>query len=354
TMVGTYWLSAAVAVFLTVVSIATLPFFMQAIHVSENVYAQAREYILIVLAGIVVTMLYNMFSSIMRALGNSLMPFLFLVVGTVLNVVLDYVFIGSLGLGVKGAAWATVVAQFISVLLCLGYILLFDRSLLVFGTKKEHRPQAGLIKNLFLSGLALAMMYAVVNVGTVILQGGINGLGDMTVAAHVTARKISELCMTIFSCICSTVTTFTSQNYGAGKMDRVRAGLTIALGLCAVVATIEIVFIYVLGEPMIRLVSGTENADIIAMAKRYLRTDILFYYVLLVLLVLRNFLQGVGMKLITIVASIMEMIMKALTVRFFVAPFGYTAIIFCEPFTWIACAVIVVIGYLVWNKKATV
>ena len=347
---GTVLLSVLLAVGLTVVSVLTLSGFMRLIHVGEKIFDEARAYILIVLLGLCVTMLYNMFSAIMRAMGNSLMPFLFLVAGTVLNILLDYLFIAVFHQGVKGAAYATVLAQFISVLLCIAYLMIFDRELFSLRDLKEYPPSAALLKNLFLSGLALAMMYAVVNVGTVVLQRGINGLGEATVAAHVTARKISELCMTIFSCICSTVTTYTGQNYGAGKMDRVREGLKIALLLCAAVATVEILFIYALGEPMIRLVSGTSNAEIIAMAKQYLRTDILFYYVLLVLLVLRNFLQGVGKKMITIVASILEMVMKALTVLFFVGPLGYTAIIYCEPFTWIVCAIIVVIGYLKWNR----
>lgn len=313
---------------------------MRMIKVSDTLFEDGYSYIIVITCGLIVTVLYNLLSAILRAVGNSKIPLLFLTISSTLNIGLDFLFIKAFGLGIQGAAYATVLAQGISAILCLIYIGIYCKDLIPH--KEDFTIPKTIYKSLLSLGCSMALMFTIVNIGTLILQIGINGLGDDVVAAHVTARKISEICMMLVSTITAAQSTFTSQNFGAGKMYRIRKSIMYSMGLLTLISTFIILMIYAFGAKLVILLTGTDNGFIISTAVSYLRTDTLFYYALSVLCLLRNVLQGISHNGITLFASILEMIGKAITVLFFVGPFGYTAIIYCEPITWIICSIPVV------------
>lgn len=340
---GTMLLSIAAAVFFTLLGIALLHPLLRILHTPTEIYEDARTYIFIIIAGLVAMVFYNMLASILRAMGNSTTPLLFLILSSVLNIVLDLFFILVLRLGIAGAAYATVLAQMVSGVLCLLYS--WKKQLLVSLSIRDFKLPISMVKELLGSGFAMSMMFAVVNLGTVILQSGINGLGTTTIAAHVAARKISEIYMMPCATLSATMATFSSQNYGAGSFDRIWEGVKKSHLLGFIWSTIAILITYLFASEIIHLLTGSSNQDVIATGVRYLKINLPFYYFLIVLGLMRNTLQGIGNRVLPLVASTMELLGKWITVQFFIAPFGYTAVCLCEPVTWIVCCFPVVYSF---------
>lgn len=349
---GTVMLSLSATVMITIFCVFLLKPALRLLHTPEEIFADAYSYIRVIVFCCIVTVFYNMLASILRALGNSTVPLVFLIISSLLNIGLDLLFISVFHMGIAGAAWATVLAQGISGMLCFVYILKYCPSLRL---KAEDFCLSGeQIRELLASGAGMSLMWAVVNIGTVILQSGINGLGANTIAAHVSARKISEIYMMVGATLSNTMSTYSSQNYGAGKMDRVWEGVKTAHMLSFVWATIVILVTMLFANYMIAALTGSVNPEIISTGARYLRINLPFYYVLFILCILRNTLQGIGCKVWPVMASLLEMLGKLITVRFFVKPFGYLAVCFCEPFTWIVCGLLVSVVFFTHREMKPV
>lgn len=335
-------LSFASAGILSVASAVFMKPIMRAIHVSDTLFDDAYTYIMIITVGLVVNVAYNLLSSVLRSVGNSKTPLLFLTISSFLNIFLDILFIKGFGWGIAGAAYATVLAQAVSAALCFGYIAVKCRELIPH--KEDFVVQKEYYRKLISYGSSMALMYTIVNIGSLILQIGINGLGTDVVAAHITARKISELFMMPGSTVAGALATFTSQNYGAGFNDRIKNGVTISCAVMLVWSTVATLIVYLFGPYLVRMITGNVDQGIIDIAVRYLRINLPYYYALSALLLFRNALQGISHNGFTLVASIFEMLGKIITVAFFVKPFGYTAICYSEPITWIICCVPVTIA----------
>lgn len=309
----------------------------------NNIINQAFSYGIIIMAGFAITMFSSLFLSVLRALGNSRTPLIYQVIGCVFNIGLDFLFIKGFHLGVRGAAIATIIAQVVTGILSLRYIKKNCKELIP--SKEDFRYEKHLWIDNFSSGLSMSMMFSIVNIGSVILQSAINGFGAATITAHVAARKVSEVLMSVLSALSSSCATFTSQNYGAGQMKRVREGVTKGILLGFIWSTFAIIFIYLTAPHLITALTGSHNSYIIETASLYLRIDLPFYYILTVLVVLRNALQGIGAKILPLFSSTTELLGKIFVVVILAPRIGYMGIIICEPITWILCAIIVGIAF---------
>ncbi len=316
---------------------------MRLLGTPADVFEIGYSYAIIMLGFIIFSFAYNIFSALLRAIGNSTAPFFFLLISVVSNIFIDILFVVVLGMGLPGAAIATIMAQTLSAVVSLIYIWK-KVPVLHFG-KEDIKPNKNMILELTSAGISFALMYAVVNFGTMILQSAINSLGNITIAAHTTARKISSLCMMTVGTLANSMATFTGQNHGAGRYDRIRTALRKVLFFDFGVATFMILLIYVFGELFVELISGSTNPDLIDTATFYLKFDLPFYYVLAILLIVRCTLQGLGSKITPIVASIMELGLKLLTAFVLVRLFGYLGIAMCEPIIWTVCAVYILIMF---------
>lgn len=331
-------------ILVTAAGVSLLTDLMKLLLVPDSVFVTAHSYavIMISLSGFV--FFYNVLSGILRGIGNSRIPLYFLIVSVVLNIGLDLLFVPVLGYGLPGAAIATIIAQAVSSFSCLIYIIRCVPEL--HFSKKDMKADSRMIIEIFSAGFSFAMMFSVVSIGTVILQRAINGLGEDIIAAHTTARKISSLCMMTISTLGSAMATFAGQNHGAGRYDRIRTGMRKSLLLSFGIASALILFIYLLGEFMVRGISGSDNTVIVSNAVFYLRFDLPFYYVLAVLLLTRSALQGVGAKITPVLASLMELILKAFTAGYLVKRFAYLGVAMCEPIIWCICAVFLIIVFM--------
>ncbi|MCR4643953.1 MAG: MATE family efflux transporter [Oscillospiraceae bacterium] len=350
----TYILSAVIAFVLTVSSLAILHPLMKSLKTPNEIISDTESYMRIIILFSAVTIAYNMLAGMMRAIGNSKAPLYFLIVSTFVNIGLDFLFVKGFDMGVAGAAYATVISQGVSVVLCFIYalkkcdILVFQKSELVF--------DKALLSDLTSTGLSMGLMYAIVSVGSVILQGAVNSFGTSTITAHTAARKIDDIFMLPLGTIALASSTFASQNYGAARTDRVKQGIKCSIIIAEIWSAFSVAVCVLFRRPLIQALTGTTDEAVISTASKYIVWNISFSFVLGVLLVLRSSLQGVGKKLVPVTGSIVEFLLKILAVAVLAPQLGYFGICICEPIIWAACAIIVLIDYSVFicetDKKA--
>ena len=267
------------------------------------------------------------------------MPLVFLLISSALNVGLDLWFIAGVGMGVRGAAVATVIAQGISVVLCILYVLAKVRILIP--EKKHLAVGSHLYWELFSQSISMGLMSSIVSAGSVVLQYGINGLGTLTIAGHTAARKLFAFTDMPLISMANAGSTFVSQNRGANQPDRVRRGMR---QMCLYSVA---VFLMKFGaEWMVRLISGSTEPIVLENGARYLLWNAPFYAVLGVLLCTRYALQSLGQKVLPLFSSVIELVGKVIFVLVFIPKFQYNAVILCEPIIWCFMALYLVLVYL--------
>jgi len=279
---------------------------------------------------------YNLFASLLRSIGNSVMPLVFLVISSLLNIFLDYHFIATFHMGVAGAAIATVVSQGVSVVLCIIYILTKTK-MLVPKAEDFKNLDGELMKDLAGQGYAMALMGSIVSVGSIILQSGINSLGGTDtniIAGHTAARKVYMICNLPFIAMGQAMSTFISQNRGADQGERILKGMKLAYVYDFVMAAVVTVILLLTGRTLVHLISGSTNEVILHNGSLYLYVVGPFYAVLGVLIQTRFALQGMGSKWIPMISSVIEFVGKVIFVIAFIPKYGYMAVIFCEPIIW--------------------
>jgi len=287
---------------------------------------------------------YNLFSALLRAIGNSFMPLIFLIISSLLNISLDIIFITKFGMGVKGTAIATVIAQGISALLCFIYI--FTKAKILIPSKIHFKPEVLIYRDMLGQGLSMAFMGSIVTSGTVIIQSAINSFGKFIIAGHIAARKIFTMTTIPIFTLGMTASTFASQNYGAGKYDRIRKGVKDAiLIITGWTILLILVFPFVLKFLMI-FISGSQNPKVLNYGVKYVQFMLPFYIALGGVIVIRNALQGLGSKLLPLISSIIEMLGKILFTIVIIPKMGTRGIIICEPLIWCAMCIQLVYTYL--------
>lgn len=319
-----------------------------------EILEEAYSYIIIIDVGVLVMFAYNLCAGLLRAIGNSFMPLVFLLISSGLNVALDLVFIAVVGMGVKGAAVATVISQGVSVVLCIFYVLRKTRVLVP--ERKHFQVGRKLYWDLFSQSISMGLMSSIVSAGSVVLQYGINGLGTLVIAGHTAARKMFAFTDMPLIAMANAGSTFVSQNYGANHPDRVRKGMREIYLYSVVVAVLAVLLMNVGAEWMVKLISGSSEAVVLENGAKYLIWNAPFYAVLGVLLSTRYALQSLGQKVLPLFSSVIEFVGKILFVLFFIPRFAYDAVILCEPIIWCFMTIELVWVYLhdpfVFPKKA--
>lgn len=330
---------------------------LTALNTPTEIFGQAREYLLVVTFGLVVTLLYNFEAGVLRAVGDSVVPLVILAVSTVLNIILDVVMVGVMKTGVGGAALATVLAQLISAVLCLVYLVKRRKFLLV--GKKDFVFTRISSAELLSAGLGMALMYSIVDIGSLILQGGINGFGTDIITAHTAARKVFGLVIMPFSAICATLVTYCSQNRGSEKYARIRRGVRDGLIVMFVWATVAVLLIFTAGDFLVGMLVNPDEPNsgkIVETGAFYMKWAVPFFYALAALLGLRSSLQGLGKSMVPIICSLIELSWKVVTVLFVIPLFGgkngtvggsiqelggYFGVVISEPIIWTVCAIFI-------------
>ncbi|MCQ2510606.1 MAG: polysaccharide biosynthesis C-terminal domain-containing protein [Lachnospiraceae bacterium] len=338
---------AAVLVGMTLLCLNPILHFLK---VPEELYEVSAGYIRIVLAGMIVTMLYDILIASARAIGDSVTPLLTLLLSVLLNIIGDIVLLGYFHTGVWGAAVATVGAQVITIVICAIYMV---QKYEVFRIKREdfRSCKSGMAKAMFATGLSMGFMNSLIGIGSLILQTAVNGLGASYIVAQSVARKITEVLMSVFVSVGNTMATFCGQNYGAKKFSRIkrgiRAGYVITCSWCLLVLVIA----YTSASWMVQTITGSTDPIMIEAASKYLRIDTVLYVLVAIIFVLRNSLQGIGDRITPLISSGIEMLGKVILTYTLVPMFLYDGVIWVEPIVWIVMVIPLIKRMRDWNRR---
>lgn len=343
------WLSAAFAVVVTVLTTLLCRHILIAMKTPDDILDAAYSYIWVIFLGIPVTFLYNMTAGVIRALGDSKTPVIFLVMSSFINIGLDLFFIVNLRWGVQGAAWATVISQGISGLCCLLFMIKKFEMLRIRG--EEWRPDRHLIGTLCGMGVPMGLQYSITAIGSVILQSATNTLGSDAVAAVTAAGKISGFLACPFDAMGSTMATYGGQNVGAGKLDRIGQGLKSCILLGAGYSVIALGVSLLFGRPLARLFLDASETAIIENVRLFLTLATAFYFPLALVNIIRFMIQGVGFPFFAILAGVFEMAARALAGFVLVPVFGFLGSCLGSPIAWIMADAFLIPAYFHVKKK---
>ncbi len=305
----------------------------------------AYNYIFWIFLGIPATMLYNLLSGLIRSLGDSRTPLLFLIFSSVLNVGLDLLFIVTFRMGVMGASVATVAAQLISGLLCL--ILIIRKYPILKLSAADLLPRRAYLQKLLSMGIPMGLQFSITAIGGTVLQTAVNELGTASMAAMTAGNKISLLFDCPLSAIGTAMATFAGQNLGARRLDRVHKGFRV----CMLIGGIYCIAIFALiacgGSQLSGIFLENPSEEIISMCEKFLLYNSSLYFLLLMVFLLRMTLQGLGYSFIVVLAGVLEMVARGGIALGLVPQLGFDAVCLANPAAWLFADVFLLPTYLI-------
>lgn len=342
-------LSAVLTVVVTLVSVLSTGPLLRLMNTPDDIYEDAYGYIVVIFAGSGASVFYNLLSGTLRALGDSRTPLYFLIFSSVVNVVLDFVFILCFSMGVAGAALATVVSQILSCVLCFGYMK--KKFPILRFQKRDWRFDGREALLQLRMGMPMALQFSVTAVGVMILQGAINSLGYSIVAAYTAATKIESFVTQPMQTLGITMATYSAQNLGARKLGRIRTGVRqcclIALVICLALGVLMILF----GRAIVQLFVSDGAPEVVAYAQEFLNAIAAFFILHGLLNIFRNTLQGMGAPFMPLMAGFLELLVRTAIAWIFTVPFGHWAIAFSSPAAWLVAAVPLIVTYFVLMRR---
>ena len=343
--------SVWVTVIITAVGAATARPLLELLQTGEDLMPQALEYLLIIYLGSGATMLYNFASAVMRALGNSVVPLIFLIISSVLNVVLDVAFVSWIPMGVGGAAFATVLSQLISGVLCLLYAVKHLPMLRRTGTELR-KPDIRLAGEILRYGLPTGLQMSIISISDMTLQAVINTYGTAMIVAYGVCMKVEGLGFQIADAIGSSMGTFAGQNAGAGNLARVKKGANSAYLLNLISYGIFCPAVYFLAGPIMK--AFTDTPESIRYGTEYMRIFTIFFLAGGVLVVYHNILRASGDVAVTVLMGVSEVITRIGCAFLLPALFGYRGLWYVSPLTWVCAAGVGAVRYYSgrWKNKA--
>ena len=307
----------------------------------------AQSYIIVILSTIAIPLLYNLESTVLRAIGDSKTPLYFLILASLLNIALDYIFIKYLHMDVMGAAAATVAAQALACILCF-FVILKNFKITALN-KGNFKINKNLFRNMMSAGMAMAAMNSIFSIGSIIMQSAINALGETIIAAHLASRKLVEMFMQPLVTIGLSCSTFVGQNYGAKKYERILSAIKYSLIYTLLWSVLSFFILFFAGGKMAELITGSANPEITANTQLYLKINAPFYFVLAVLFILRFSIQSIDRKIPPLISSSMELLSKLGAAFIFIPLWGYTGACIAEPLSWCLGSI-----YLVFEFKKAI
>lgn len=336
-------LSIIMSVILTAVGMLGMRPLLTFMQTPDDIFRDAYAYIMVICAGIGAQMLYNLLSSVLRALGNSKVPLYFLILAALLNIVLDMVFIIVFHMGAAGAAWATIVSQGISGLLCLVYII---KAVPVLHLQKEDwKSNLHLLKIQLSVGLPMALQYSITAIGTMMVQTALNLLGSTQVAAFTAASKIDQVVTQAYVAMGTTMATYCAQNMGAGKIRRIRQGFKAITIMGIIYSVVVAAVIMTVGKYMTYLFLSGDLTEIMQSVDIYLKCVGAFFIPLTVVNVYRNGIQGMGYGLLPMMAGVAELIGRGVVAVLATRQKSYVGVCMASPAAWVLAGGLLLIMY---------
>lgn len=337
------------AVVLTLLSCLLTSPVLKVINTPSEIFTDAFNYIFIIFAGIGATVLYNACSCVLRSVGDSKSPLVFLIISSLLNIVLDIVFIYNLNMGVSGAAWATVISQLFSGILSFIWIVIKFPELHV--TRKDFAPNKQFTIQHLKIGLNMGFQFSITAIGVVILQGALNVFGPIKIAGYTAAQKVSSLVTVAAGTFGVTMANYGGQNLGAARIDRIKDGTTKACIISVIFSVFAAVLAIVFCEPLVGLFVQGKQQEVLDAARTYLVIGCPFYPILFVLFIYRNVLQSIGKGFWPLMGGVFELFARSIAAYTLPAVWGFAGICASEPLAWASASIPLAFAYHIIIKK---
>ncbi len=329
---GTVFLSITLTIFISAICLIFMPYILSFLNISEELRPEAASYITIVVAGMIASVLYTICATILRAIGDSFTPLIFLIISNILNIFLDIFLVVNLNMGVTGAALATVLTQALSALLC--FIYMRKKYPQIVLKLSDLKPKKDIYKELLPNGLSMGFMLSFVLLGSLALQTAINALGFDIIVAHTAARKATMIFLIPLFVLGSALATFCGQNLGAKEYRRIREGIKGTVLISSIWCIASLVIIFTLAPTLVNLITASTQPNVITNATLYLKVNSIFYILPAIICILRNSMQGFGDTKTPLVSSFIELAGKVIIAFLLVPAMRYMGVIVSEPIVW--------------------
>lgn len=342
-------ISAGSSIVLTIFSVLFARPILVFMQTPAELLDGAYAYVVVMFAGIGATVMFNLLSNVLRAIGDSKTPLIFLALTSIMNIALDYLFILFLGTGVEGAAYATILSQLVASLLCLLYIWKYIPLLRIH--KEDWKVSVDEIKEHLRIGLPMGFQSSVIAVGSIALQITLNRLGADAVAATAAASKINGFATMPLLSFGITMATYTAQNFGANKIDRIWEGVHKVIKVVLAYSMVMAIILVLFGSTFSRVFVGSENTVVLELVDTYFLTNATFYFLLALLFIYRYTLQGFGKSAAPTAAGLMELVGRIISAALLSHPFGFAGVSIANPLAWLGALVPLMGSYYMLKRS---
>ncbi|WP_298653139.1 MATE family efflux transporter [uncultured Eubacterium sp.] len=322
---------------------------LRAIGTPDEIIKMSASYINVLYFGVPFQMLSSNFTAISRAVGESRKPLYFHIISVIVNFFLDLLFVKHFAWGVEGAAGATLISQALAMVLTGAYVFKFNQNISV--TKSDFKPNIKVAWEQIKLGIPVSLQFTITSIGSMCLQGAVNGFGANVIAGFTAAGKVENLTNIPMSGLGVATQTFVGQNYGAKNYDRIVKSIRKIFVLDLVVSVIMSITLYAIGEPLVSLFSTEVNSEMMFAAKRYILATAQCYSLVAILFVLRNSLQGLGYTYANMIAGAGELVGRIAIAFIFTKIIGFSAVCYAAPAAWLLADIPLAIIYLNKEKK---
>lgn len=338
-----------IAIVITILSTTYMHWILHMMHTPEDIYDDAYKYIMIICFGIVCTVAYNMFSGMLRAIGNSKVPLYFLILASFLNIILDLVLTINFHMGVAGAAYATVVSQGVSGVLCMFYIM--KKVSLLHLSREDRKLELPIMLRQLHIGIPMALQFSITAIGSMLVQSALNSFGSYYVAAYTAYTKVNQLVQQPLLALSATMSTWCAQNFGAGKYNRIREGMRISTIFFVVYCAVIGIILYFFGQYTTYVFINENLTEVVPLVQICIRCFAIFLIPLAVVNVYRNGLQGMGYSVMPMMGGVMELIGRGALAFWASASNNYLGVCLSSPAAWILAGGFYLIVYFYVMKK---
>lgn len=343
------YLSIITTVIMTAVSVFGMDWLLRVMNTPEDIYDMAKTYILIICYGMGCTILYNLLASILRAVGNSKVPLIFLVISAVLNIVLDLLLVLVIPMGVAGAAWATVISQGVSGILCLIYIV---KKVPLLWMRSEHwKWDSQCAVNQMRIGFPMALETSITAIGTILVQAALNLLGSTIVAAYTAACKVEQLVTQPIGAMGMTMATYCAQNRGVNDLDRIKKGIKVSNVMNLIYGVVIFGVVYLILPYVIPLFVSEDISAVLEYARIYIVICGSCFVPLGMIFIFRNAIQGCGFGLIPVLGGVVELLCRSVAAFVAANMLSYEGVCMANASAWVATGLFLWIGYLFTMRK---
>lgn len=330
-------LSIIATILVTFISVLSAKPLLTLMNTPSNIMKDASTYIIILYAGNIAIIFYNMMAAILRALGDSKTPLYFLIVSSVLNIILDLVLIINFKMGVAGAAYATVISQGVSAILCVIYT--YKRYKILRLKKDDFKVKKKYYRKHLKVGIPMALQFSITSIGIMTVQSAINIFGSTVIASYAASSKVLQLVMQPATTLGVTMATYCGQNIGAKRYDRIKEGVKKCVQISIITSVISAIILIFLGKYLVMMFVSNPDAEILSYAQQVLNISAIFFIPLGLIFVYRNALQGIGDSFIPMMAGVYELVARAIVAFTLPKVLEFMGICLADPVAWFAAVI---------------